>query len=60
MRQLHLQSGVTLIEYALIASLVAVGTIGILTTVGADLNTIFTAVSTALQGAASAGGGSGS
>ncbi|NTU49625.1 MAG: Flp family type IVb pilin [Desulfobulbaceae bacterium] len=40
-----LQKGVTMIEYALIASLIAVAVIVILTTVGTNLNNVFTYVS---------------
>ena len=43
------EEGVTAIEYGLIAGLIAIGLIGILTTVGGDLVTKFTAVSTALS-----------
>ncbi|MEI8186797.1 MAG: Flp family type IVb pilin [Chlorobiaceae bacterium] len=42
------QKGVTMIEYALIASLVSVVAITILTTVGSNLITIFTSIATAL------------
>ena len=45
------QKGVTMIEYALIAALVAVVVIGALTALGGNLTTIFTNVSTALSGA---------
>lgn len=39
------QKGVTMIEYALIAALIAVAVIVILGTVGGQLNTIFTTIS---------------
>ena len=44
-------SGVTAIEYGLIAGLIAVVIIAAVTTVGTDLKGIFTAVSTALAAA---------
>lgn len=47
------QKGVTMIEYALIAALVAVVVIAALTTLGSDLTSIFTQISTKLQGAGS-------
>ena len=40
------KSGVTLIEYALIAALIAVALAGILLTVGSNLSTLFNTVST--------------
>ena len=42
------EDGATAIEYGLIAALIAVACIGVLTTIGTNLNTKFTAVSTAL------------
>ena len=42
------QEGATAIEYGLIAALISVVCIGALTTVGANLNTKFGAVGTAL------------
>jgi pilus assembly protein Flp/PilA len=42
------ESGVTAIEYGLIAGLIAVVIIGAVTTVGTDLQTKFNAVATAL------------
>ncbi|MBU3694491.1 MAG: Flp family type IVb pilin [Rhodocyclaceae bacterium] len=48
-RKLHRQSGVTMIEYALIAALIGVVAITTLTAIGTKVNTKFTAVSTALQ-----------
>ncbi|MDP6572430.1 MAG: Flp family type IVb pilin [Rhodospirillales bacterium] len=47
-------SGATAIEYGLIAALVSVAAIGALTAMGGSLNTMFTAVSTALTGAVTA------
>lgn len=44
-------SGATAIEYGLIAALVSVAAIGALTAMGGSLNTMFTAVSTALTSA---------
>jgi pilus assembly protein Flp/PilA len=43
-------SGVTAIEYGLIAGLIAVVIITAVTAIGTDLNTKFTAVGTALNG----------
>lgn len=45
------QKGVTMIEYALIAALIAVAAIAALTLIGGDLKTTFGNVSTSLQGA---------
>lgn len=45
------EAGVTAIEYGLIAALVAVVIIGALQLLGTELDTTFTAVSTAMQGA---------
>jgi pilus assembly protein Flp/PilA len=45
------RSGVTAIEYGLIAGLIAVVIIGVLTTMGADLNNLFNDVSGGLQNA---------
>jgi pilus assembly protein Flp/PilA len=42
------EEGVTMIEYGLIAALIAVVVIGVLTTIGTNLNTKFQAVSTAV------------
>jgi pilus assembly protein Flp/PilA len=47
------RSGVTAIEYGLIAGLIAVVIIGVLTTMGADLNNLFNDVSGGLQNAQS-------
>lgn len=47
------ESGATAIEYGLIAGLVSVAAIGALTAMGGDLQAMFTAVSTHLQGAIS-------
>ncbi len=41
--------GVTMIEYGLIAALVAVVCIGILTTLGTDLKAMFTTIDTAIK-----------
>jgi pilus assembly protein Flp/PilA len=43
------ESGVTAIEYALIASLIAVAVIGAVTTVGTKVSTVFTEVGGALK-----------
>jgi pilus assembly protein Flp/PilA len=45
------ESGVTAIEYGLIAALIAVVIIASVTLVGTDLQLVFTAVSTALAAA---------
>jgi pilus assembly protein Flp/PilA len=45
------ESGVTAIEYGLIAALIAVVIIASVTLVGTDLRLVFTAVSTALAAA---------
>lgn len=45
------ESGATAIEYGLIAALVSVAAIGALTAMGDSLNTMFTAVSVALDSA---------
>jgi pilus assembly protein Flp/PilA len=47
------ESGVTAIEYGLIAALIAVVIIGAVTTVGTDLQATFNAVGTALTAATS-------
>jgi len=49
------QKGVTMIEYALIAALIAVIAIATITTVGSNLNNVFDSVGTALGN--STGGG---
>jgi pilus assembly protein Flp/PilA len=46
------ESGATAIEYGLIAALVAVAIIGVLTTLGNNLNSTFSAVADNLAGAA--------
>jgi pilus assembly protein Flp/PilA len=43
------ESGVTAIEYGLIAALIAVVIIGAVTAVGGDLKTVFTSIGTALN-----------
>jgi pilus assembly protein Flp/PilA len=43
------ESGVTAIEYALIASLIAVAIIGAVTTVGGKISTVFTEIGTTLN-----------
>jgi pilus assembly protein Flp/PilA len=43
------ESGATAIEYGLIAALIAVVIITVLTNIGSDLNTKFTAVQTGLE-----------
>jgi pilus assembly protein Flp/PilA len=43
------ESGVTAIEYALIASLIAVAIIGVVTTVGTNVSTVFTEIGNNLK-----------
>jgi pilus assembly protein Flp/PilA len=43
------ESGVTAIEYALIASLIAVAVIGAVTTVGTQVSTVFNEVGASLK-----------
>jgi pilus assembly protein Flp/PilA len=43
------ESGVTAIEYALIASLIAVAIIGVVTTVGTNVSTVFTEIGDKLK-----------
>ena len=43
------ESGVTAIEYGLIAALISVVIVGALTTIGGNLNTNFTTVGTTLK-----------
>ncbi len=45
------ESGVTAIEYGLIAALISVVVIGTMTTVGTNLNAVYGAIGTALGGA---------
>jgi len=42
--------GQALVEYALILALVSIASIAMLTTLGGDIGTVLTSVSTALQG----------
>jgi pilus assembly protein Flp/PilA len=43
------ESGVTAIEYALIASLIAVAIIGAVTTVGGNISSVFNEIGTTLK-----------
>jgi pilus assembly protein Flp/PilA len=43
------ESGATAIEYGLIAAGISIAIIAVVTTIGTNLNTIFTSVSTALS-----------
>lgn len=43
--------GATMIEYVLIAGLIAVAAVALITTVGGSINTVFTAINTALKAA---------
>lgn len=54
------ESGATAIEYGLIAALVSVAAIAALTAMGGSLNSMFTAVSTALNGAVTSASGTSS
>ena len=47
------QSGVTAIEYGLIAGLIAVAIIGTMTALGGDLTNVFNQISSALQNGSS-------
>jgi pilus assembly protein Flp/PilA len=49
-------SGVTAIEYGLIAALISVVCIGVMTTAGTELNAVYTSISTHLQTALGGGG----
>ena len=49
LRFLHDDSGATAIEYALIASGISIVIVGTVATIGADVKTYFTTVSTALK-----------
>jgi len=50
-RRLNRQSGVTMIEYALIAALVGVAAIVALTTLGGNISTKFTSIGTSVSSA---------
>ena len=56
-RLLKDESGVTAMEYGLIAGLVAVVIIAAVTTVGTELNAVFTTIAGKLSGVAGGGGG---
>lgn len=49
------QKGVTMIEYALLAALIAVAVITVLGTIGTNLNTVFTSIASALVPVAGGG-----
>lgn len=50
LRSLHNdESGQDLIEYALAASLIALGAVATMTTLGTQINTVFTKITTALS-----------
>jgi len=52
LRSLHNdESGQDLIEYALAASLIALGAVATMTTLGTQINTVFTKITTALSAA---------
>ena len=54
LRSLHNdESGQDLIEYALAASLIALGAVATMTSLGTQINTVFTSVTTALTNASS-------
>lgn len=48
-RMMHDESGATAIEYGLIAALISVVLIGVLSLLGTNLNTKFTAIANQLQ-----------
>ncbi|AKM05392.1 Flp family type IVb pilin [Burkholderia pyrrocinia] len=48
------QSGVTAIEYGLIAALIAIGIIAALSTIGTDLKTVFSTIAASLDSAVAA------
>jgi pilus assembly protein Flp/PilA len=50
------ESGVTAIEYGLIAALISVVCIGAMTIAGTQLNAVYTQIGTSLTGALGAGG----
>ncbi|AEF24407.1 Flp family type IVb pilin [Pseudomonas fulva] len=54
------EEGASAIEYSIIAALIAVVMVGSATTVGTDVKSVFTSVSTALKGTTTTGSGSGS
>ena len=49
------EDGQTLVEYALIIALVSVALVGALTALKGNINSVFTAIGTALTGAVSGG-----
>jgi len=51
LRGLRKKRGATAIEYGLLAGLLALATVGILSTLGTSLNTFFVNVGTNVQGA---------
>ncbi|MFB4369396.1 MULTISPECIES: Flp family type IVb pilin [unclassified Pseudomonas] len=53
------EEGASAIEYSIIAALIAVVMVGSATTVGTDVKSVFTSVSTALKGTTTTGSGSG-
>lgn len=50
------EEGASAIEYSIIAALIAVVIVGGATTVGTDIDNVFSSISTALQGATTTGG----
>ncbi|HEX8989576.1 MAG TPA: Flp family type IVb pilin [Rhodocyclaceae bacterium] len=50
------EEGVTMIEYGLLAALIAIVSIAAITTLGTNLHSVYTAVCTALKGALTTGG----
>jgi pilus assembly protein Flp/PilA len=53
------ESGVTAIEYGLIAALISVVCIGAMTVAGTQLNAVYTQIGNSLTGALGGGGGGG-
>ncbi|MGM0633448.1 MAG: Flp family type IVb pilin [Pseudomonadota bacterium] len=50
------ESGATLVEYAIIVALIAVASIGIISTLQGSINNVFSSISSSLNSAAGTGG----
>lgn len=48
--RLRARKGVAMIEYALLAALIALALVGVITTLGGDIGNVFTRISGALTG----------
>ena len=57
MCKMHAQKGVTMIEYVLIAALIAVATIALITTLGGEIGTTWETITQKLEGANAGSGG---